>query len=95
MRGSFDINTTAYIPLQFFFFIPIGILTPIILNKGIRLKNNLITFVAFTISIQLIKLILSKGVANIDYAIIGISGCLVGFAIYSLLYRIKLSSKLS
>ncbi|AJA46680.1 hypothetical protein CPAST_c05800 [Clostridium pasteurianum DSM 525 = ATCC 6013] len=83
-----NINTLI-IPLSFLAFIPIGILIPLINVKSNIFRNNLKLYIIVILSIQAIKFIIGIGRANIDFAIIQLLGCIIGYSIHKILIKSK------
>ncbi|BDR65699.1 VanZ family protein [Clostridium tetani] len=64
-------------------FIPIGIFIPLLTNNINSFYNNLKLYILITCSLQLIKFILGIGVGNIDYALLHLLGCILGYLIFN------------
>lgn len=75
------------------FFIPIGLLTPIILNKTRMFLYNLKIYILITMLLQVSKLVLHLGRPHIDYIIIQSLCCLIGFVITKLAISIPIIKK--
>ncbi|MBD7916324.1 VanZ family protein [Clostridium sp. Sa3CUN1] len=79
--------------LLFLSFIPMGIFIPIITEKYKSFILNLKKFIYFTLGLEIMKIILGFGIAKIDYFLIHLLGCLIGYVLFKLI--IFLSKKLS
>ncbi len=75
------------IPIEFIAFIPVGILLPVVSKNFNKFIPNLKAFIAFTIAIQLLKFIFSIGRGNIDFALIHLFGCCIGYILYVLIIK--------
>lgn len=64
-------------------FIPIGIFIPLLANNINSFYNNLKLYILITCSLQIIKFILGIGVGNIDYALLHLLGCILGYLIFN------------
>lgn len=78
-------------------FIPIGFFMPIVTNKYKSFMCNLKVFIFIVVFLQLIKLPLLFGRPDIDYALLHLCGCLLGYSIYKLIFistfsKIKVTS---
>lgn len=76
--------TILIILLSFIAFIPIGILIPLINVNSNLFRNNLKLYIIIILSIQVGKTIIGLGRGNIDFAIIELLGCLIGYSIYKI-----------
>ncbi len=81
----FSHDTTPYTPgfLNIFFFIPIGLFIPFILNKYFNKEYIIKSIGLFVLGIQIIRIFLPVGFVSIDIAILNFLGCLLGFLIYN------------
>lgn len=66
-------------------FIPLGFLIPLIFINLKSLKKNMKLFTIIALGIQVAKLIFLHKVVNIDFALMNILGCFLGYKIYTLL----------
>lgn len=64
-------------------FIPIGIFIPLLTNSVHSFYNNLKLYILITCSLQIIKFIFGIGVGNIDYALLHLLGCILGYLIFN------------
>lgn len=69
-------------------FIPFGFLLPIVLNRGKNIKNNILVTAAAGAGIELLQLIFSLGVCDIDDVILYVLGSIIGLGCYKLLLAI-------
>ena len=67
--------------LFFISFIPLGAFIPIIISKYNSFADNFKIYLFIAITLQLIKIPLGHGIVCIDYMIIGIVGCLIGYGL--------------
>ena len=81
---------TLIIPCECLWFIPVGVLIPLISSKKTNsFKANLKIYIITVLSIQIIKFVIGIGRGNIDYAIIHLLGCLIGYGFYKVLKAIN------
>ena len=79
--------------LNIILFVPIGLLSSVILNKWRPLKVFVLGG-CLSASIELLQLELKKGVCNIDDVINNVAGCIIGYCLFLIIklcgyYRIK------
>lgn len=74
------------------FFIPIGYLIPLALNRMHNVSYNIKVFIFVVILFEVVKLIFRFGMCHIDYAIVNFIFCLLGY--YLLNVTIKLIKKI-
>ena len=79
--------------LNILLFVPIGLLTSVVLNKW-RFLKVLASGVCLSGFIELLQLVLKKGVCNIDDVINNVAGCIIGYGLFQIIrlcgyYRIK------
>lgn len=79
--------------LLFLAFIPMGIFIPIITKKYKSFIINFRRFIYLTLGLELLKIITGFGVCIIDYFLIHLLGCLIGYGIFKLI--IYLINKIS
>lgn len=73
--------------LFFIAFIPIGAFIPIITSKYNSFTDNFKMYLFIAITLQLIKIPLRYGIVCIDYMIIGIIGCLIGYGLLKMIHK--------
>jgi len=79
--------------LNILLFVPIGLLISVVLNKR-RFLKVLALGVCLSGFIELLQLVLSKGVCNIDDVINNVAGCIIGCGLFLIIkqcgcYRIR------
>lgn len=75
--------------LFFIAFIPLGAFIPIIISKYNSFADNLKIYLFITIILQIIKIPLGYGIICIDYMIIGIVGCLIGYGLLKIIFKVN------
>lgn len=73
--------------LFFIAFIPLGAFIPIIISKYNSFADNFKIYLFIAITLQLIKILLGYGIVCIDYIIIGIVGCLIGYGLLKMIHK--------
>lgn len=73
-------------------FVPWGVLLPFLFQKAKNFKNAILITITVTIIIQVLRIILPIGIADIDNIILYTIGSIVGFCLYR--YIINLSEKI-
>ncbi|WP_195263304.1 VanZ family protein [Clostridium sp. 1001275B_160808_H3] len=73
--------------LFFIAFIPLGTFIPIIISKYNSFADNFKIYLFISITLQLIKIPLGHGIVCIDYIIIGIVGCLIGYGLLKMIHK--------
>lgn len=63
-------------------FIPVGALIPLLSVKVKTLKSNIKVFIIIVLAFQFIKLIFLHKVVNVDFALMNLLGCFIGYQIY-------------
>ena len=79
--------------LNIILFVPIGLLVSVVLNRWRFIKVLILGF-SLSASIELMQLLLKKGVCNIDDVINNVAGCIIGYGLFLIIklcgcYRIK------
>ncbi|MCD2349011.1 VanZ family protein [Clostridium guangxiense] len=87
---GFNINYIDLLITYTILFIPIGIFTPLIFNYYNSLKSNIKMYIVFVVIIQIIKLIFIGKVFNFDFAIMNLVGCIIGYIIYTTVFKKRL-----
>ncbi|MBS6504293.1 MAG: hypothetical protein KH415_22280 [Clostridium sp.] len=75
------IELKRQVPL-FLAFIPIGFFIPILTSKYKSFISNFKKFIYITFSLQVIKIIIGFGVFRMDYMLIHLFACLIGYVIF-------------
>lgn len=70
--------------LNIMLFVPIGLLTSVVLNKR-RFLKVLASGVCLSGFIELLQLVLRKGVCNIDDVINNVAGCIIGYGLFQMI----------
>jgi glycopeptide antibiotics resistance protein len=73
--------------LVFIAFIPLGAFIPIITSKYNSFADNFKIYLFIVVMLQLIKIPLRHGIICIDYMIIGIIGCLIGYGLLKMIHN--------
>lgn len=73
--------------LLFIAFIPLGAFIPILTSRINSLFDNLKIHLFIVIVLQLIKIPFKYGIVCIDYMIIGIVGCLIGYGLLKMILK--------
>lgn len=73
--------------LFFIAFIPLGAFIPIITSKYNSFADNFKIYLFIVVMLQLIKIPLRHGIICIDYMIIGIIGCLIGYGLLKMIHN--------
>lgn len=79
--------------LLFIAFIPLGAFIPIITSKINSLVDNFKIYLFIVIALQLIKIPFKYGIVCIDYMIIGMIGCMIGYGLLKIINKTILKVK--
>lgn len=71
--------------LLFLAFIPIGIFIPLVTSKYKSFISNFKKFVCITVGMQVLKIVIGLGRAEMDYILIHLLGCLIGYGLFKVI----------
>lgn len=85
-NNSFDLTRLINHIILFIAFIPVGFLIPILIGKYRSFFSNLKTYLFISVLLEIIKLPFAW-LASIDYLLLNLLSCLLGYAIFKLLIK--------
>ncbi|MBU3174577.1 VanZ family protein [Clostridium estertheticum] len=91
LANGLNINTYM-IPSGCLWFIPMGVFIPLINCKANSFKYAIKIFIIIVLLIQVVNFVVGR-VGNIDFAIIHLLGCLIGYGIFKILIKFKILKK--